>query len=297
MKPIGKSNGKSTSPNRASSDAARRTARRSQRVAGDASSQAERRRALRTIDTVLFDLDDTLHDDTAAYQTAALMVAREVARDHPIDPQRLLAAYVVEASAFWKKLSVEHLTAGIVDTRAQLWADALHAVGVDDIALAERCAADYTRYRASVLELSPGALACLETLRARGCKLGIVTNGFAATHHEKIARLGLTPLFDALFIADEMGMVKPDPAVFRHACDVLGSTPARTAMVGDRYDRDIVGAQRSGLFTVLVDVHAIPIPEGAPRPDVTVASIADVLAILPLVPVEGPAVQAQKGSA
>jgi putative hydrolase of the HAD superfamily len=250
---------------------------------------------LRIIDTVLFDLDDTLHDDTSAYQEAARLVAEGVARERGIDPAALLDAYIAQAQAFWKKLSVEHLTAGIIDTRAQLWADALHAAGIDDITLAQRCAADYTRFRADVLELSPGALECIEALRARGCKLGIVTNGFAETHHEKIARLGLTPLFDALFIADEMGMVKPDPAVFRHACDVLGSVPERTAMVGDRYDRDITGAKHSGLFTVLIDVHAIPIPDGAPRPDAVVASIADVLAVLPLERIEGTPGQVQKG--
>ncbi len=162
---------------------------------------------MRQIDTVLFDLDDTLHDDTTAYQTAALMVARDIARSAPIDPNALLAAYVAQASAFWKKLSVEHLAAGITDTRAQMWFDALDTVGIADKALAERAAHDYTRYRADVLTLSPGARECVETLRARGCKLGIVTNGFAATHHDKIARLGLTPLVDALFIADEIGMV------------------------------------------------------------------------------------------
>jgi putative hydrolase of the HAD superfamily len=237
---------------------------------------------VRIIDTVLFDLDDTLHDDTAAYQEAARLVAVDVARERPIDPAALLAAYVAEASAFWKKLSVEHLTAGIIDTRAQMWHDALLAVGIDDVALSERCAHDYGRYRSDVLELSPGALDCIETLRARGCKLGIVTNGFAATHHEKIARLGITDHFDALFLADEMGMVKPDPAVFRHACEVLGSPPARTAMVGDRYDRDIIGAQQCGLYTVLIDVHAIPLPDGATPPDAVVATIADVLAALPL---------------
>ncbi len=237
---------------------------------------------MRIIDTVLFDLDDTLHDDTAAYQEAARLVAVDVARERPIDPAALLAAYVAEASAFWKKLSVEHLTAGIIDTRAQMWHDALLAVGIDDVALSERCAHDYGRYRSDVLELSPGALDCIETLRARGCTLGIVTNGFAATHHEKIARLGITDHFDALFLADEMGMVKPDPAVFRHACEVLGSPPARTAMVGDRYDRDIIGAQQCGLYTVLIDVHAIPLPDGATPPDAVVATIADVLAALPL---------------
>jgi len=251
---------------------------------------------LRTIDTVLFDLDDTLHDDTAAYRASALLVARGIARDHPIDPDRLLAAYVAQASAFWKEFSAEHLAAGFNDARAQLWYDALRAVGLDDVGLSERCATDYARYRSSVLELSPGALACIEALRARDCKLGIVTNGFAATHHEKIGRLGLTPLFDALFIADEMGMVKPDPAVFRHACDALGSRPERTAMVGDRYDRDIVGAKRAGLFTVLIDVHAIPIPVGAVPPDAVVATIAEVLGVLPLAPIEGLRLHVQKAS-
>ncbi len=250
---------------------------------------------MRTIDTVLFDLDDTLHDDTAAYQEAARMVCADVARRHAIDPAALLSAYIAEASAFWKKLSVEHLTAGIIDTRAQMWHDALIAVGIDDIALSERCAVDYGRYRSDVLELSPGALDCIEALRARGCKLGIVSNGFAATHHDKIARLGLTEHFDALFLADEMGMVKPDPAVFAHACEVLGSRPERTAMVGDRYDRDIVGAMEGGLFTVLIDVHAIPIPDGARPPDVVVGAIGDVLAVLPLDPVEGGSAKAQNG--
>jgi HAD superfamily hydrolase (TIGR01509 family) len=243
---------------------------------------------VRTVDTVLFDLDDTLHDDTAAYQKAALLVAQDVARDHAIDPQALLHAYVAEASAFWKNLSAEHLAAGIIDTRAQMWYEALTVVGIHDVALAERCAHDYGAYRTGVLELAPGALDLVHALRVRGCKIGIVTNGFAATHHEKIARLGLTHLIDALFLADEMGMVKPDPRVFLHACEVLESAPERTAMVGDRYDRDITGALSLGLYTVLIDVHAIPLPEGAPAPDATVESIAEVLAVLPLGAAEGP---------
>ncbi|GAC1408210.1 MAG: hypothetical protein NVSMB64_16130 [Candidatus Velthaea sp.] len=243
---------------------------------------------MRIVDTVLFDLDDTLHDDTAAYQTAALMVARDVARAHPIDPDALLRAYVAEASAFWKALSVEHLSAGIIDTRAQMWLDALRAVGLAEAGLADRCAADYGRYRSEVLELSPGALDLVQTLRERGCKVGIVTNGFAATHHEKIARLGLTAHIDGLFLADEMGMVKPDPEVFLHACTVLGSSPDRTAMVGDRYDRDVIGAHAAGLFTVLIDVHEIPLPEGQPRPDAIVDTIGEVLDVIPLASPEGP---------
>jgi FMN phosphatase YigB (HAD superfamily) len=102
---------------------------------------------------------------------------------------------------------------------------------------------------------------------------------------------------DALFLADEMGMVKPDPEIFRLACRTLGSEPARTAMVGDRYDRDITGAAEVGLFTVLVDVHAIPLPEGARPPDVVVNAITDVLDVLPLGAAQGLSSIAQKRSA
>ncbi len=236
----------------------------------------------RAIDTVLFDLDDTLHDDTAAYETAAKRVADGIATERGIDAGRLFAAYVAEANGFWKKLSTEHLSTAIHDTRTQLWYDALVAAGLDDLALARSCADRYNAYRAEVLELSPGALELLIALRERGCKIGIVSNGFSGTHHDKIERLALRAHIDALFLADEMGMVKPDPRVFLHACAVLGAEPARTAMVGDRFDRDITGAHEAGLFTVLLDVHAIPIPLGAVPPDATVATIADVLDVLPL---------------
>lgn len=239
--------------------------------------------APRTVDTVLFDLDDTLHDDSAAYKRAALRVAQDVARDRGIDAQRLVAAYIAQASGFWKKLSTEHLATPIHDARTQLWSDALVAGGVPfDAALASACAERYTRYRAEVLELAPGALQLVAALRARGCKLGIVSNGFAATHHEKVDRLGLRPYIDALFLADEMGMVKPDPEIFRYACRTLGSEPIRTAMVGDRYDRDVIGAAEAGLFTVLIDIHAIPLPEGAISPDAVVDTLDEVLEVLPL---------------
>ena len=237
----------------------------------------------RTIDTVLFDLDDTLHDDSTAYKKAARRVADDVAAARGIDAETLFRAYVAEANGFWKNLSQEHLSMPIIDARTQMWSDALATSGIPfDAALAAKCAKAYGDYRNAVLELSPGALDLMIALRARGCKLGIVTNGFAATHHEKVDLLGLRPYIDGLFLADEMNMVKPDPEIFRLVCRTLGSVPERTAMVGDRYDRDIIGAAQVGLFTVLIDIHAIPLPDGAVPPDVVVNGIGDVLEILPL---------------
>jgi HAD superfamily hydrolase (TIGR01549 family) len=237
---------------------------------------------MRALDTVLFDLDDTLHDDTASYRGAAEQVAEEIAAAHAINALALKAAYVNEAESFWQRLAPDQLSIKLGPLRTQLWRAALEAVGLNVAELPEHCAERYVAVRNQRLELFPGAIDLLRSLHGRGIKLGLVTNGFAETHREKIELLRLGPLFDAIFIADEVGMIKPDPLLFAHACLKLESAPSRSAMVGDRYDRDIRGAQRAGLFTVWVNVHRAALPAGAAPPDVTVETIGQVESVLPL---------------
>jgi HAD superfamily hydrolase (TIGR01549 family) len=237
---------------------------------------------MRTLEAVLFDLDDTLHDDTASYRGAAEQVAQEIAAEHAVDALALKAAYVNEAESFWQRLSPDQLSIRLGSLRAQMWQNALASVGLDAPDLPEYCSQRYTVVRNERLELFPGAIDLLRSLRARGLKLGLVTNGFSETHREKIERLRLRPLFDAIFIADEVGMIKPNPLLFAHACLKLASAPARSAMVGDRYDRDISGAREAGLFTVWVNVHAAELPSGASPPDATVTTIGQVERVLPL---------------
>jgi putative hydrolase of the HAD superfamily len=235
---------------------------------------------MRELHAVLFDLDDTLHDDTHAYRSAAEEVAREVAAEHGIDALALKHAYIAEAEGFWTRLSPADLQQRLSGLRRQLWGAALERVGLSDAALADRSAENYNRYRAKYFKPFPGATELLRALRAHGIRLGLVTNGFSETHREKIALLQLGEFFDAIFIADEVGMIKPDPLLFAHACAKLQSAPARSAMVGDRYERDMRGALQAGLFTVWMNVHHETLPAGAPEPDVTVRNIAEVRAVL-----------------
>lgn len=230
----------------------------------------------RKIEAVLFDLDDTLHDDTLAFTSAAEEVAREVAAEHGIDALALKAAYVAEAEGFWSRLTADQLRAKLSRVRAQLWGNALASVGLGDNELARRSADNYNLYRKKYYELFPGALDLLRDLKGRGVKLGLVTNGVSETHRDKIALLQIAELFDAIFLADEVGMVKPDPLLFSHACTRLERAPAVSAMVGDRYERDIAGAIEAGLYTVWVNVRDEELPAGARAPDAVVAHIGEV---------------------
>ncbi len=232
------------------------------------------------IGIALFDLDDTLHDDTLAYRSAAEEVAREIAIEHEIDAIALKAAYVVEAEGFWTRLESSQLQTKLSSVRERMWQTALGRVGIDDEALARRSAERYNAYRKKYLSPFPGTIALLCGLRAGGKKLGLVTNGFSETHREKIALLRIGEYFDALFMADEVGMLKPDPLLFAHACKVLGGSPRETAMVGDRYDRDIRGALEAGLYAVWMNVRGEQVPKNAPPPSAICSTIEEVGPIL-----------------
>ncbi len=233
---------------------------------------------------VLFDLDDTLHDDTATYRGAAGRVAHDVAGTHAIEADALLGAYVAQAETFWQSLGAESLGTPLVDVRAKMWRAALGAVGLSDEALAARCGVDYNRYRRELLQLWPGALELLARLRDGGCKLALITNGFAETHREKIALLALEDAFDEIFIADEVGLLKPDVRLFRLAAERLGVEANACAMVGDRFERDVRGAHDAGMFTVWMNVRDETVPHSGPQPDAIVRRIAEVEGVLPLAP-------------
>lgn len=237
---------------------------------------------MRTVDTVLFDLDDTLHDDSAAYQGAADVVAAEIAAEHAIDAVALKTAYVSLADTFWQRLDPANLGVKLKPLREQMWQEALASVGLPYPELAARAADRYVIARNERLALFPGAVDLLKYLKERGCKIGMITNGFSETHRDKIELLQIGQYFDAIFIADEVGMLKPDPLLFAHACVKLASAPSHSAMVGDRYNRDITGGIQAGLFTVWLNLHGVTLAPGDPQPDATVTTIGQVASVLPL---------------
>lgn len=228
------------------------------------------------IRAVLFDLDDTLHDDTHAFTSAAQEVAAEVAAEHGIDALALKKAYIAQAEGFWHRLTTSELQIKLSQWRTQMWGNALRSVGLDDAHLAERSARNYNVYRKKHFALFPGALDLLHQLKDRGIKLALLTNGVSETHREKIALLQIAECFDAIFLADEVGMLKPDPLLFAHACTKLQTSPSESAMVGDRYERDIAGALTAGLFTIWMNLRGESLPAGVRPPHVTVSNISEV---------------------
>jgi putative hydrolase of the HAD superfamily len=104
----------------------------------------------------------------------------------------------------------------------------------------------------------PGVLA---RLRAGGARLAVVSN-WDVSLHDVLERTALRPLVDAVVISAELGVAKPDPAIFRAALDRLGAGPDGALHVGDSLEDDVAGARAAGLEAVLVARNGAPAPEG-----------------------------------
>ncbi len=107
------------------------------------------------------------------------------------------------------------------------------------------------RFAAALTNVPQETIAVLEALKARGQKLGLISNAdvmeVAAWHRSPIA-----PVFGAAVFSCEVGCVKPEPEIYRLCLDRLGVRPAQCVFVGDGGSRELEGARALGLTTVMI---------------------------------------------
>jgi putative hydrolase of the HAD superfamily len=98
----------------------------------------------------------------------------------------------------------------------------------------------------------PEAERVLRELRGRGVRLVVVSN-WDVSLHEVLARTGLAALVDGAVTSAELGVAKPDAAIFMAALDLAGGVaPGDALHVGDSVEADVTGARAAGLHAVLV---------------------------------------------
>ncbi|WP_156184924.1 HAD family hydrolase [Allosalinactinospora lopnorensis] len=107
----------------------------------------------------------------------------------------------------------------------------------------------------SWLYVSPASCALLDRLAARGVRLALLSNA----PHDIAGTLRRSPAlasFEGLFFSCDLGVCKPDPAVYTHVLTTLGLTPEETAFVDDR-EENFLAAKRLG-----IDAHHYTGTEG-----------------------------------
>ncbi|WP_223694484.1 HAD family hydrolase [Leifsonia poae] len=201
---------------------------------------------------VLFDLDDTLF----AHREA---VARGIAAHIASLGGPYGALDTASVVSFWHDLEETHYhsyLAGRLDFEGQRQARARdfaarHGVALDDWEASVWFATYFERY-VEAWTLHEDALDCLDALSRRlpGVRFGLITNGDLAFQTRKIVAVGLDSRLEHVIASGEVGAVKPDPTIFRHACGAFGVRPDEAVYVGDRLRTDAIGAASAGLTGV-----------------------------------------------
>lgn len=101
------------------------------------------------------------------------------------------------------------------------------------------------------IELWEDSLAVVHELRARGVKTALVSNCSHSTRGI-VDRLGLTEAFDEIILSFEVGLRKPDAAIYREALRRLDVEPERAVFVDDQQEY-CDGAAAIGIQTYLID--------------------------------------------
>jgi epoxide hydrolase-like predicted phosphatase len=83
--------------------------------------------------------------------------------------------------------------------------------------------------------------------RTAGVRVGLLSNSWGT---DMYPRQRLEACFDVQVISGEVGLRKPDPAIYELASDLLGLSPDRCAFVDD-LDRNVEVAEGLGMFGVV----------------------------------------------
>lgn len=113
--------------------------------------------------------------------------------------------------------------------------------------------------------LYPETLAVLTELKARGARIGLISNLWPFPVQRVFTEMGLGAYFEHMIYSFEVGIRKPDSRIFQHACQRFGVTPADCIMVGDSMGSDVVGALSVGMPAAFINRSGkcVSVPPGA----------------------------------
>ena len=221
---------------------------------------------------LLFDADNTLFDFDQAERNAHLLLCRA----HGL-------AFSEEGYQLYHKCN------------ADLWRDFDRGLCTKEYLLVER----FRRYLAITGEradpealnrdhlralgegamLLPGAEELCRVL-SRDHRLYLLTNAVASVQKTRFANSAIAPYFQGVFISEEVGVGKPDPAYFEYVFRAVpGLTRDNALVIGDSLTSDIQGANNAGLPCCWFDPKGLPRPQGL-RVDYVIRNLEELYDIV-----------------
>ena len=200
------------------------------------------------VDTVLFDLDNTLLD----FNKAEKMAVERTLREMGVTPdERMLKRYSELNLAQWHLLEQGKITRSQV--KVQRYVNLFREYHIEgDPAEATKV---YEAYLAIGHYYVEGAEELLKHLSEK-YRLYMVTNGTLSVQKGRIKSAGMRPYFKDIFISEEIGYDKPGKAYFDYCFSRISNFHREnTVIIGDSLTSDILGGKNAGIRTVWYNPH------------------------------------------
>ncbi|MDC7237537.1 MAG: YjjG family noncanonical pyrimidine nucleotidase [Sphaerochaetaceae bacterium] len=119
----------------------------------------------------------------------------------------------------------------------------------------------------------------LEQLSKQGYDIQLITNGLVEAQYGRLKVTDIEKYFSNIFISGEMGCQKPDVEYFDIVLDSIKAKKDECLVIGDRLESDILGAMKSNLDSVWLNIKNKDLPnEFTPTYVITdLASLLDIL--------------------
>ena len=198
---------------------------------------------------------------------------------YDLDAQRFLNLF----SAKYQEYDAQRQTDWVEYTTGWILTSTLTELGspAPPPALLQAAVRAYYAYSESLWHPMPAVYATLETLRAGGLKLGLLSNAADDGNVQRlIDNAGLRRYFHPIVVSAAVGMRKPNPRIFQAVLEQWPLPPPEVVMIGDTLGADILGAQLAGLHNIWLTSHAGHPANQAHRgniiPEAEAATLAEV---------------------
>lgn len=194
-------------------------------------------------DFFFLDLDDTLYPYSICHESGLNGFIEFASSEFKLEKEKVKETYKQVRKEINTRLH------GFASSHSRLLyaKEFCEAFGLNPVQYAIPLANSYWESYFPKLVLGDGVLAFLQELKKREKKIGLITDLTTEIQLKKLAFLKIDSYFDVIITSEEAGAEKPNPRIFELAIKKLNAQKLSSIMIGDNYEKDVLGARKFGI--------------------------------------------------
>lgn len=195
---------------------------------------------------LILDLDNTLYGYNDPHQKAILFLLNQFSKEFKVALEEVKTTFQIAR----KKTHLELPNRASSHNRLLYVQKLFELFEINSLPYALKYYNFYWDTFLDHMTLFDGVDEILKKHKSNGGKICILTDLTSHIQYRKIEKLKLYEYVDFMVTSEEVGIEKPHPLMFSKALQKLNSTPEQALMIGDNWEKDIIGANNTGISSI-----------------------------------------------